>query len=174
MVHPITGMMDFSPIRCLVIDDNANMRKLTTTIMYALGIKDIAEAMDGLEASVVLSKFPADIVILDWVMKPENGIDFTRRIRSRRDSPNPYLPIIMLTGHTERERIEEARDAGVTEILSKPVSVKGLARRILNIVENPRQYVGNASYFGPDRRRHDDPAYDGPERRVRDTAEAAT
>lgn len=157
--------MDLSSLHCLIVDDNANMRKLIATILYGLGTKNIREASDGAEAIEVLSGFPADIVILDWVMSPEDGIAFTRYIRSKTESPNPFLPIIMLTGHTEMSRIEEARDAGVTEFLSKPVSVKGLVQRIVNIIEKPRPFVNSPNYFGPTRRRRDDPSYAGPERR---------
>jgi CheY-like chemotaxis protein len=149
----------------LIVDDNANMRKITATVLYALGIKDVREATGGEEAFAELKNFQADVVIVDWVMAPEDGIALTLRIRSRMDSPNPYLPIIMLTGHTEKERIEQARDAGVTEFLSKPVSVKGMVQRILNLIEKPRQFVAVRDYFGPDRRRHIDPMYTGPERR---------
>lgn len=161
----MTAAMDLSPLHCLIVDDNANMRKLVATILYGLGIKNIREASDGAEAIEILSEFPADIVILDWVMSPEDGIEFTRHVRSKTESPNPFLPIIMLTGHTETVRIEQARDAGVTEFLSKPVSVKGLAQRIINIIDKPRQFVHSPSYFGPTRRRHNDPNYTGLERR---------
>lgn len=173
MARPIVGSVDLSPVRCLVVDDNAHMRKLTATILYGLGIKEIQEAASGKAAIKVLDEFPADIVILDWVMAPENGITFTRRVRSKSESPNPFLPIIMLTGHTERKHIEEARDAGVTEFLSKPVSVKGLAQRILAIIDKPRPYVRNSNYFGPNRRRRDDPNYAGPDRRLRKDASAS-
>jgi len=61
-------------------------------------------------------------VITDWRMEPLDGLDLTRIIRTGEDSPNPFVPIIMLTGYTEVARVHEARDAGVTEFLAKPVS----------------------------------------------------
>jgi DNA-binding NtrC family response regulator len=63
---------------------------------------------------------------------------------------NPYVPIIMLTGHSEKKRVIPARDAGVTEFLAKPISAKALYQRILNIVANPRPFIKSKSYFGPD------------------------
>jgi len=71
----------------------------------------------------------------------------------------------MLTGHTEMNRVVEARDAGVHEFLAKPISVKGLYSRIRSIIERPRPFVRAGLYFGPDRRRRDNPAYMGGERR---------
>ncbi|MBM3573484.1 MAG: response regulator [Alphaproteobacteria bacterium] len=54
-------------------------------------------------------------------MEPLNGRDFARLIRTARASPNPMVPIIMLTGHTQAQYGFEARDAGFTEYLVKPV-----------------------------------------------------
>ena len=82
-----------------------------------------------------------DFVLTDLSMKPVDGIEFTRRVRLGRDSPNPYLPIIMVTGHTERPRVEAARDAGVTEFLAKPITTQNLLVRLVEIVERPRPFV---------------------------------
>lgn len=157
---------DFSKLQCLVVDDNRHMRVLVKTILHSLGVKITREAEDGADAIKELSTFPADFAIVDWMMDPLDGIDFVRLVRNASDSPNPYLPIIMLTGHTETQRIIDARDAGVTEFLAKPISAKGLFQRIVEIIERPRPFVRTANYFGPNRRRNKDAAkYRGPERR---------
>ena len=157
---------DFSKLQCLVVDDNRHMRVLVKTILHSLGVKISREAEDGADAIKELSTFPADFAIVDWMMDPLDGIDFTRLVRNASDSPNPYLPIIMLTGHTETQRIMDARDAGVTEFLAKPISAKALFQRIVEIIERPRPFVRTATYFGPNRRRSNDTTkYRGPERR---------
>jgi DNA-binding response OmpR family regulator len=89
-------------------------------------------------------------------------------IRQPGANANPYVPIIMLTGHSEKKRVIAARDAGVTEFLAKPISAKALYQRILNIVVNPRPFIKSKSYFGPDRRRTVAVNYTGPERRKGD------
>ncbi len=149
----------------LIVDDNHHMRFLVRTIAKTLGINDIEEAEDGESAYKTLEHFPADIVIVDWNMAPMDGIEFTKMIRNNDDSPNVYVPIIMLTGHTELARVRVARDAGVNEFLAKPVSAKKVYQRIRSILENPRLYVRTTNYFGPDRRRKNDPEYSGEERR---------
>ena len=98
-------------------------------------------------------------------MEPRDGIEFTKMIRNHDTSPNRYVPIIMLTGHSELSAVEEARDAGVNEFMAKPVSATKLYAKIKRIIEHPRDFVRTGDYFGPDRRRHQDPDYDGPERR---------
>jgi len=86
-------------------------------------------------------------------MEPLDGIDFTRMVRTAPDSPNPFVPIIMLTAHSSMERVIQARDSGVNEFLAKPVTAKGLYNRIATVIESPRQFVRASEYFGPDRRR---------------------
>jgi two-component system chemotaxis response regulator CheY len=98
-------------------------------------------------------------------MKPMDGLEFSRAVRTAENSPNPFLPIIMITGHTEKHQVEAARDAGVTEFLVKPITAQSLFSRIAEIVERPRAFVRCEAYFGPDRRRRAVESYAGPWRR---------
>ena len=94
-----------------------------------------------------------------------DGLELAQMIRQPGANANPYVAIIMLTGHSEKKRVTAARDAGVTEFLAKPISAKGLYQRIVNVVANPRPFIKTKTYFGPDRRRNVNAAYVGPERR---------
>jgi len=94
-----------------------------------------------------------------------DGLELTQMIRQPGANANPYVPIIMLTGHTEKARVTAARDAGITEFLAKPISAKALYQRIANVVANPRPFIKTKNYFGPDRRRSGGASYVGPERR---------
>src|SRR6185295_11444923 len=84
--------------------------------------------------------YSPDIVITDWAMPIFDGLELTQMIRQPGANNNPYVPIIMLTGHSEK-------------------------KRVLNVVANPRPFIRTRSYFGPDRRRNANPNYAGPERR---------
>ncbi len=143
----------FDRLNVLVLDDNRNMRTLVQSILFALGVRNIHEAHDVKQAFRDLQYFHADIVITDWHMEPLNGLDFVRMVRTSEDSPNPYVPIIMLTGHTELHRVCEARDSGVNEFLAKPISAKSLYSRLTSIIECPRPFIRTKTYFGPCRRR---------------------
>ena len=140
-------------VNVLILDDNRHMRSLVQSILHALGVKNIREAGDAAEAFKELQHFHADVIIVDWHMEPLDGLDFVRLVRTAKDSPNPYVPIIMLSGHTEYRRVTEARDAGVNEFLAKPISAKALYQRFAMIIDNPRPFVRTKNYFGPDRRR---------------------
>jgi DNA-binding response OmpR family regulator len=151
-------------LRFLIVDDQPQIRLLVRTILFSLGCRDIVEAehgADGLEKAT-LSK--PDIVITDWAMEPMSGIQMVKAMRQSDSSSVKYMPVIMLTGFSERKRIVSARDAGINEYLLKPVSPKSLFSRIQAIIEQPRRFVKTASYFGPDRRR-DEQNFTGPDKR---------
>lgn len=165
--------MRFDLLKILVVDDNYHMRVLLTEILRAINVRDVFEATDGAEALQLMRNQPIDIIMSDLAMQPLDGIDFVKLLRNSKDSPNPMAPVIMITGHSTMKRVSEARDAGVNEFLSKPITAKGVLERINRVVENPRAFVRTENYFGPDRRRRADPAYEGPRRRADDPGAAA-
>ncbi len=167
------GRYSLGNLKVLVLDDNRHMRSLVKTILFALGVTNVCEAENGPAAFKELQHFQADVIITDWHMEPLDGLDFTRMVRTAMDSANPYVPIIMLTGYTEYQRVCEARDAGVNEFLAKPISVKALYMRFASIIENPRAFIRTKTYFGPDRRRQNlGPRSGIPERRKEEIEEA--
>jgi two-component system chemotaxis response regulator CheY len=158
----------FENLKALIVEDNAHMRALLRALLNSAGIKEIAEASHGGSALQMLREHKSDLVLSDLAMKPMDGLEFTRRVRNSDASPNPFVPIIMITGHTEKHRVEAARDAGVTEFLAKPITAANLFARIAEIVERPRAFVRCEDYFGPDRRRRAVEDYAGPWRRADD------
>jgi len=156
------------PLCALIVEDNEHMRILLRTMLKAFGIRDIHECAEGGEALKYLKFKKPDFVLADLLMTPMDGIAFTRSVRALPDKTDCVLPIIMVTGHTERRRVEGARDAGVTEILCKPVTPAGLFQRIEEIVLRPRPFVRTPTYCGPCRRRRANPDYVGPWRRKGD------
>ncbi len=165
MIHP-SASLDGPTI--LVVDDNAHMRKLIMEILRAIGIRDSYEAADGAEGLNLMRANRIDMVITDIAMQPIDGVDFVRLIRNSSDSPAPTVPVIMVTGHSTRAKVDEARDAGVNEFLAKPVTAKGVLDRMQRVIDKPRPFIRTADYFGPDRRRRADPEYAGPRRRSTD------
>jgi CheY-like chemotaxis protein len=163
----------FDLLNILLVDDNHHMRVLLTEILRAIGVRQVFEANDGAEALSIMRAHQVDIIMTDLAMQPLDGLDFVRKLRNAPESPNPMAPVIMITGHSTQRRVTEARDVGVNEFLSKPVTARGVLERIARVVDNPRPFVRSADYFGPDRRRRADPSYSGPRRRIADQEAAA-
>ncbi len=159
--------LQFERLRILVVDDNKFMRRLYRQLLQSLGVRAlyITEAHDGQTAIEKLTQHDCDVAICDLNMRPMNGKEFTRYIRTHEQSPDPYLPIIVSTGHTELVHISDARDAGANEILRKPVTGAAIYSRLQAVIESPRPFIITKDFIGPDRRRRTLP-FDGPERRV--------
>jgi two-component system chemotaxis response regulator CheY len=167
-------MSALQSLNILLVDDNQHMRAITSAILQSAGIRKIKEVSDGAMALEALRDHAVDLAIVDFNMFPLDGVEFTRLVRNSPDSANPYLPIIMMTGHSEKHRVVEARDAGVTEFVVKPITAKAVFDRIQAVILRPRPFVKTEDYFGPDRRRTNvPPGYKGPRRRVTDGPEAS-
>lgn len=162
-------MTSLSEIHVLIVDDNKQMCVLTRALMRAVGILRVSEAETAAQALAVMSASQVDLIVADWKMQPIDGIAFTRMVR--REGPNPYVPILMMTAHTEMSRVAAARDAGVNGFIKKPISAKVLLERISNVLTDGRMFVRTDAYFGPDRRRGDS-GYAGPFRRASDVTGA--
>lgn len=161
---------NFSEISVLIVEDNMPMTELIKSLLTVYGFTNLITAGNGEEGFEVFRRSSPDLVITDWMMKPGDGISLTRRIRNDPASGNQFVPVILMTGFSEKRRVMQARDAGVTEFLVKPFNARDLYRRIAQIIENPRQFVRSEAFFGPDRRRKNDTAYNGALRRESDLA----
>ncbi len=156
----------FDRLSFLVVDDNLHMRRLVRSLLHGFGSRQVYEAEDGAAGLEGVESYNPDILITDWAMPIFDGLELVQMIRNPDSCSNAYIPIVMLTGHSEKEKVIQARNYGVTEFLCKPISAKSLYDRIFNIVMNPRPYIKTAGFFGPDRRRFDNPNYAGIERRA--------
>lgn len=163
----------FDRVRILVIEDNQPMLEICRTLLLTFGVGEVLTARNGDEGFEIFCKENPDIIIADWMMEPTDGIKMTRKVRNDSTSPNHYVPIILMTGFSEKKRVVQARDAGVTEFLVKPFTARDLYKRIAQIIERPRQFVRSGEFFGPDRRRKADPVYKGPLKRETDSAAMA-
>jgi two-component system, chemotaxis family, chemotaxis protein CheY len=157
----------FEHLRVLLADDNAHMRTIVTALLQSIGVKHFREARNGAEALEIMRGWQCDVAMVDFRMDPIDGVEFTRLVRNAKDSVDIFLPIIMLTGYADRARVIEARDAGVTELIVKPVTAQAVIARLNSVIYHPRPFVRTETYFGPDRRRSVNPEYTGPERRGR-------
>lgn len=150
----------------MVIDESPQVRRLIKATLGVFGCRAIAEAACGTEALAQMRDTIPDIVILDQNLGERGGIAFARHLRRGADSPNPLVPILLLVTAPTRVLVNDARDAGVNELLAKPIAPEPLYRRLQALIETPRPFVRTKDYFGPDRRRARSATYQGPERRA--------
>jgi CheY-like chemotaxis protein len=139
-------------LKVLVIDDEPAMRRVTRSLLRAIGVTKVHEAVDGKSGLEAIRTLLPDVVILDWEMPSPNGPEFVRTVRSPDSFPLPDVPIIMLTGHGERSRVMEAVKFGVNDFLLKPVSTRALLARVVSVIAEPRRMTKMGEYYGPEPR----------------------
>jgi two-component system, chemotaxis family, chemotaxis protein CheY len=172
---------DFSSVSVMVVEDNDYIRSVLFGVLQSLGCGRVSKFKDGKEAVdylQLMSMSPeragalgVDFVITDMLMEPVDGFGLLKWIRMSKDSPDRFLPVIMISGFVDRDALARARDLGVTEFLAKPFSVNSVAKKIEAVIERPRPFIRSETYFGPDRRRTRLAGYNGPERREQTEAD---
>ena len=159
----------------LIVEDSSFARHMLSEILRALKVGRIIAAKDGGEAIGMLREVSAtrkvggalgfDMILSDYLMSPINGGMLLRWLRQHEDSPDRFMPFVMVSGAAGSETVRESRDLGVSEFLAKPFSVRSVVGHIIAVVDNPRFFVYNSDYFGPCRRRQKRPWADA-DRRV--------
>jgi len=162
---PVAGTYNFERISLLIAEPSKYMRSLLVGLTRSFGFRTVYEASDGAQAADLLRERHVDIILCDGPMSPMDGYELTKMVRTSPDSPNPFLPLIMVSAHTEVGRVKMARDIGVTEFLAKPISAKTLLLRICSVIDNQRAFVRSSKFVGPDRRRRVESSFQGQERR---------
>lgn len=124
--------MDFEK-QILVVDDSATMRRIATFILQSLGFKNIAEAVDGLEALDALRNNPIDLVLSDCNMPNMNGIELLTHLRN--DPERNNLPFIVMTSSEQKENLLEMIKAGASDYIEKPFQAEDLRKKLEKFVE---------------------------------------
>ena len=122
-----------------------------------MGFSNVEVTLSGAEARECLRKKHFDFLITEWNIKDVDGISLINHIRRDPGSPNPTLPIIMLTGRAEQADVSAARDTGINEYVIKPFSAKTIYDRLERIIEKPRNFIAGPTFVGPDRRHKGEP-----------------
>jgi len=120
------------PIRVLVADDHRVVRQGLRAFLASTGdIRVVGEASDGSETLTQLHALgdrgePPDVVLMDLMMSPMDGIEATRQVRAR----HPEVQVVALTSFVEEEKAQAALDAGASGFLLKDADADEVASAI--------------------------------------------
>jgi len=112
-------------MRILVAEDDGAIRSLLSTWLGTMGHEAILAA-DGLEGILIFNEQKPDLVITDCWMPNVNGGTLTHHVKGQ----DQNIPVIMLTGFSERFTRAEAERLGANEYLQKPVDLAHLKQVI--------------------------------------------
>ena len=133
--------MTATPIRVLVIDDEAAIRKLLRMGLSSQGY-EIVEAANGKEALRLLSENPA-LIILDLGLPDIQGHELLRMIRGRSES----VPIVVLSSRGDEAGKVRALDCGADDYVTKPFGTDELLARIRAALRHQLQAMGERPVF---------------------------
>jgi CheY-like chemotaxis protein len=118
--------------RLLYVDDEASILAASVMLLTRAGF--VVSAFDNpTQALAAFSAHPDgwDLIVTDLNMPGQSGLEVTRRVRQL----NRAVPVILVSGLVDPAHAEEARDAGVTELLSKPFTGEELRRQIHRVLQ---------------------------------------
>jgi len=147
--------------RVLLVEDNGYVCQILKELLYDLSVGQVETASSGVDAIEIMKNAsasfgeggPFDMIISDMVMSPIDGLLLLKWVREGKESPDRFVPFLMMSGAADDDKVKLARDKGVNEFLAKPFSASSVAEKVLALINRPRQFVATRSYFGPDRQR---------------------
>jgi two-component system phosphate regulon response regulator PhoB len=113
--------------KILIVDDEAAIRQMVCLALTQAQY-DCLEAADTTEAQVQILKEKPDLILLDWMLPKQSGVEYARALRREKLTQN--IPVIMLTARTEEEDKIKGLDSGVDDYITKPFSTRELLARI--------------------------------------------
>jgi CheY-like chemotaxis protein len=132
----------------LVVDDEEFVRILVTRFLKRSGAAGVVEAADGRQAIAAIKSYEMafDAVLSDVNMRPMNGIELLRAIRTGAEGLKRNTPVLMLTAHSEAELVAEALALDADAFVVKPVKREALIERVLRVLEHSVPIQGAAAY----------------------------
>ncbi|HEY2215063.1 MAG TPA: response regulator [Acidimicrobiales bacterium] len=120
--------------RVVIAEDEAIIRLDLKEILISAGYEVVGETGRGDEAVSLVEEHKPDLAILDIKMPGMDGLRAAREITSRHQ-----VAVLLLTAFSQRDLIEEARDAGVAAYLVKPFQPRELLPAIADVLSRARQ-----------------------------------
>ncbi|MCM8541302.1 MAG: response regulator [Lentisphaeraceae bacterium] len=121
----------FENKRVLIADDDAMSRMMIRKLLEEMNIK-VLEAHDGNKVLDIFKAIACDLVIMDIQMPGMDGLEAVRKLREM----NKEVSVIALSGYSEDELVNQAKNAGMSDYLVKPVTKKVLYRKLRKYLSN--------------------------------------
>jgi len=127
--------------QCLVVDDEAPLRRVLTKVMKAEGF-EVAEAENGVQAIEALSRVPATLILTDLHMPELDGIGLLRHCRQH----FPDSAVVMITAVSDVRTAVECLGQGAMDYLTKPFHVEEVRARVRQVLDKRRLVLENREY----------------------------
>jgi CheY-like chemotaxis protein len=129
----------------LVVEDEETQRKIYRHLLESARYR-VAFAETGAEALRMIAAQPPDLILMDIMLPDLDGVEVTRLLKA---SPSAnQIPVVVITGHSEREVVMQSVEAGAVDFLVKPFTPASLAQKVTQHLGHVRAR-GEAAAGGP-------------------------
>ncbi len=121
-------------MKILIVDDTLVMRKMQRNALNQMGLTDIIEARNGIDAIGKLESDPTiNLVLLDWNMPAMNGITVLKSIKSSENTKK--IPVIMVTAENNKSNVLDAVKSGASGYIMIPFTAKDYKAKVQSVIE---------------------------------------
>lgn len=158
---------DFSAHRVLIVGGKTHAIAILRSILGIAGVTKVFQVEQPARALELLAMENFSAVFCDARTEEIDGMSFALAARRRAGMLNPMIPIFALQERARRRDVERARDIGVTDVLTTPISPKTIMTKLRTAETAPRAFIVASEFFGPDRRARSRAPFFGQDRRTR-------
>lgn len=128
-------------MKILIVDQDNEFRFWARSVFRKKGVMEVYSTASGAEALEILKNNDVDIGLVDLVMDDIDGVQFIRELRDAANNKQADMPVVLLTRSVDMEQLAPAFDAGVENLIQKPVSEAILLQRTARTATNPQRVV---------------------------------
>src|SRR5262249_28343924 len=143
---------DLKNLQVLLVGGRPASVQVLRTAFGLLGINQIHVAAESARAIETLRTQTFDAVFCDAAAEPHRHMSFSVAARRPHGILDPLVPLCVIYPGARQRQVEQARDTGVTDVLTHPVSAATIARKLEAAIARPRAFIAAPSFVGPDRR----------------------
>ena len=158
---------DFSSLRVLLLGGKTHTIGILRSILSNAGVTKIIHVEQTARALDLLGMEHFSAVFCDQNAEGMDGMSFPVAARRAKGMLNPMIPIFALQERARRRDVEQARDVGVTDVLTTPISPRTIMSKLHAATTAPRPFIVASEFFGPDRRARARAPWHGDDRRTR-------
>ncbi|HXC56828.1 MAG TPA: response regulator [Rhizomicrobium sp.] len=163
----MNGQADIKHLHVLLVGGRPASVQVLRTAFGLLGLKQVVAVAESARAIEVLRSQAFSAIFCDAAAEQYKGVTFPIAARQAPGVIDPMTPLFVIYSHARQRQVEQARDVGVTDVLTHPVSAATIARKLEVAILAPRPFIAAPTFFGPDRRSSRDAVWTGEERRTR-------
>lgn len=118
----------------LAVDDESDVLLIIKTALFSEGY-NVFTATNGPDAIAIAQDEKPDLIILDMMMPEMNGFEVLKCLRESEDTET--IPVIMLTGVSDKSKIREALESGIDYYIVKPFEFHDLLSKVKIVLSGP-------------------------------------